>query len=428
MASILLIYPSPQKNKKSRFGFSLNLLYVGAILKNEGHTIINYLDFSLQNYSYDELNFNISKSDYIIIELDSFSLKRSSNAANAELMIKNIKKSFPSKIIIAFGYDLLLFPRKIDFANFSITSDILENNISKIVNKNNINYNYNKDKNSFDKLPFPARFLLSSFIEHGGNNSNLAKSTLIETSRGCLNSCAFCQRKGWQKKFIAHSVDYVISEFEYLQKRDYKNIWITDSNFTFDLNRSKKILQHLIINNLTQKIKLSCSSWTKIDKELLKLAKSANISIMSFGIESANYEILNFYKKNINLKRTKNLITYADKTGLYTIGNFIIGAPIETEQTIENTFKYALETPFDQINIKILDYMAGAKLFDGLPADVKKNKRHLFACKENGLNKFKLSELIRVVNEFKKKFNKSRKKKLYYKIKSVGMPYNLRNK
>jgi radical SAM superfamily enzyme YgiQ (UPF0313 family) len=430
MASILLIYPEPEQDKDPRFGFSLNLLYLGSILKYADHKIINYLDFSLEHYSPDELNSNIAKSDFIIFELDAFSLKRSSNINHAELLIANIKKKFPAKVIIAFGYDLALFPRKVAFAAFNISSDIIESKILKIIDGSNIDYNYNINTESFDKLPFPARSLLSNFIEYGGNNShpaNLAKSTLIQTSRGCLNSCTFCQRKGWQKKFIAHSVDYVVSEFRYLQKQNYKNVWITDDNFTFNLNRSKKILKRLIDYNISENMKISCSSWSKIDKEFLDLAESANISIISFGIESTNSEILDFYNKKIELEEIQYLINYADKIGLYTIGNFIIGAPMETKRTIENTFEYALDTAFDQVNIKTLDYMAGAELFEKLPMETKRNKRHLFACKENGLNNFRLSELREEANNFRNKFIMLREKKLDYKMKLFGIPYKMQN-
>jgi len=428
MASVLLIYPKPEKDKDARFGFSLNLLYLSSIIKNAGHSVLNYLDFSLQHYSHDELNSNIVKSDFIIIELDAFSLKRSSNANNAESLIKQIKENFPSKVIIASGYDLALFPRTVKCADFSISSGQIENKILELIDGSKIYCNYNKEIRSFDKLPLPDRSLLSNFIEHGGNNShpaNLAKSTLIQTSRGCLNSCTFCQRKGWQKKFVSHSVDYVVSEFQYLQEQSYKNIWIADDNFTFNLGRSKKILKSLIDGNVSETMKISCSSWSKIDKEFLDLAKLANISIISFGIESANSEILDFYKKKIDIEEIQYLINCADKIGLYTIGNFIIGAPMETKHTIENTFKYALDTAFDQVNIKILNYMAGAELFANLPMEIKKNKRHLFACKENGLNKFWFSELIEKANIFKNQFNISREKKLKYKMELFGTPYEI---
>ncbi len=95
---------------------------MAAIAKEYSHNVVAFMDYSLTNYSEKELNVNVNKSDYIIIELDAFSLKRSSNAELAESFIKSLKEEYPNKIIIAFGYDLNLLPRKIDFADFSFSA------------------------------------------------------------------------------------------------------------------------------------------------------------------------------------------------------------------------------------------------------------------------------------------------------------------
>jgi len=426
MAKVLLIYPKPEEYKNSRFGFSLNLLYLSSILKQNNHTIVDYIDFSLYTYDENKIYERLDICDYVIIEMDSFSLKRSNNITNAEFLLKKIKEINPSVKTIAFGYDISLYPRDVPFADYSFTSNNYESKILEIINQKEITFNFIK---SFDLLPFPDRSLLSEYIEHGGSiihKTNLMKSTLIQTSRGCLNKCTFCQRKGWYNKYLTHSVDYVISEFEYLSKNNYINIWIADDNFTFNLERAKNILLELINRKISTKMKIACSSWTKIDKEFLKLAKKANISVISFGVESADRNILRFYNKDVDLKYTCELINYANEIGLYTVGNFILGAPMETDETISKTFNFALKTPFDQVNIKILDYMIGAELFDNLPQSMKKGKRHIFACKEVGLNNFYLSELKNKINDFKIKFKKSRETMLKNKLLKYGKPYEVR--
>ncbi len=213
----------------------------------------------------------------------------------------------------------------------------------------------------------------------------------------------------------------------YIKNSQYTNIWITDDNFTFNLKRAKNLLYELINKRLTENMKIVCSSWTKIDKEFLVLAKQANITTISFGIESTSQKILNFYKKDIDLERTKKIIEYANQIGLFTVGNFIVGAPMETEETINNTFQYATDTPFDQVNIKTLDYMAGSELYSSLPKEITDLKRHLFACKENNLNKFSITELRNKINNFKKIFILSRKSVIKKKIYTHGLPYQLRN-
>ena len=60
----------------------------------------------------------------------------------------------------------------------------------------------------------------------------------------------------------------------------------------------------------------------------------------SFGIESGVSDILEFYKKQIDLDKATEIIQYADSIGIYTVGNFILGAPSENENSIQKTCSY----------------------------------------------------------------------------------------
>jgi len=279
-----------------------------------------------------------------------------------------------------------------------------------------------------DQLPFPDRCLLTHYAQHGGTvdqKPSLQKSTLIRTSSGCLNTCIFCQRKAWNSKYQAHSIEYVSKEFSELKNHNYRNIWVTDDNFTFDLKRAKSLLQELSNRDLTVNMKIALSSWTFIDEEFLETAKMAHVSIISFGVETANPEIQSFYRKHIQLERFSKLIQYADQIGLYTVGNFIIGAPMETQETIDETFHYIMSTSFDQVNIKILDYMAGSELYESIPQGNRGTARHLFACEENGLNKFPLKVLKGKIKDFMEEFRQVREGRLKEKINHQGLPYFL---
>ncbi len=407
--SILLVYPKPQFDKNPRFGFSIQLMQLATILKQKYKVFFldySYLDFDESKFRLYLLNNNIS---HIVVEFDSFSLKRSENYENA-LLLLNIARE--RKIIsVAFGNDCIMDNSNSICADYIIREDPLLK-IGKIFNV----FSDELTEMEYDVIPFPDRELLKTnpfFLK----NSN---STLIRTSEGCLNTCSFCQRRGWQKKYKAHNIEYVIREFEYLKDHNYQNVWVADDNFTFDLSRAKKILSILSQQKLTVGMNLAISSWTRIDEDLLQLAQQANVKIISMGIESANYEILDFYNKKIDLQRTKQLIEYADLLGIYTIGNFIIGAPMETMVTIENTFDYIMSTKLDQINIKTLDYMLGSVLYENLP---KKVEHHYFACSENGLCSFSLNELSKIKKDFLTRFNLERQDFRMEKIKKFGLPY-----
>lgn len=432
MASILLVYPSPELQKVRRFGFSLNLLYLSAILKKAGHEVF-LKDYSVENLDMNALAELSSQIDVAIIEFDSFPLKRALNIHMGEFLAEFYKQKYKDIKTIAFGYDCILQPRVIPNIDYVLTQEP-EKSIVYVVERLLGDMEVRSSDLStmtlehLDDLPFPDRKILSTYAEHGGTinrKPNLARSTLIQTSRGCMNTCRFCQRKGWANKYHEHSIDYVVREFNEIAADGYRNVWICDDNFTFNLKRAKKLLRRLFNERSTEGMHIALSSWSNVDFEFLELAQKANVSVISIGVESTCQEVLNFYNKQINLDKTEELVSFADQLGIYCVGNFIIGAPMESEKTIGDTFKYIMRVPFDQVNVKILDYMLGADLFQELPDEMKKNERHFFACKENGLNDFPLEYLKNRIRIFQEEFNINRRERFVNKVGRFGLPYEI---
>jgi uncharacterized radical SAM superfamily protein len=403
-----------------RFGFSYNWAMIGAILYNAGHKIILH-DYSCEDFDNDAFVSQLinEKTRSVIIEFDSFALKRSENDRHGQFLADSIRNNCPEIAIIAYGYYCCITGRDVPRADITIK----QNNINLVLSAL-----HQLDKtvplihyDSFDSFPFINRSLIHS-IPYFRKNRN---STLVQTARGCENSCIFCQRKGWQSKYLSHDTEYVLSEFETLKSQDFRTIWVIDENFTFRLDRAKDILKRLIEHNITTNMKIAISSWANIDTEFLDIASQANIKIISFGIESGNAGILKFYRKNIDLQTAKQVIQYANSIGIFTIGNFIIGAPMETVETINETFSFIKECSFDQINIKTLDYMIGSELYSSASASITKGSTHIFACKELGLNNFTLEEFRNIKKSFLHTYYNNRKQDIRKKIDNYGTPFDI---
>lgn len=418
MSSIMVIYPKPNENKKPRFGFSYNWALIGTALYNDRHDII------MHDYSCEDFNYNVffsqlinKKTQLVIIEFDSFALKRSENDFHGKKLIKSIKNKYPEIIIIVYGYYCCITGNDIPYADITIKQNdinIIMSSINKLYPKVSlIQYE------TFDSLPFINRSLINT-IPYFKKHKN---STLIQTAKGCENTCIFCQRKGWQNKYVVHSNEYVFSEFEELKSQNYENIWVIDENFTFNLNRAKSILKYLIDRKVTKGMNIAISSWANIDYEFLDLALLCKIKTISFGIETGNSEILRFYRKNIDLNKAKQLILYANRIGLFTVGNFIIGAPMETVNTINETFSFIRACSFDRVNIKTLDYMIGSELYSTTDINFIKSNTHIFACKENGLNNFSLEEIKNIKKTFLNQYRKDMYLITKKKIDAYGAPF-----
>ena len=385
---VYLIYPQPDVLKSHRFGYSLLLLYLASTLRNGGYEI-SLIDFSFDKFEKKQFISNLDNESIIIIEVDAFPLKRSSNLNNAVYLVEEIKNNFPNITIIALGKQCTLSKKPFPKADFTILGDpelsILDVVHSILQNKIKKNVIDVKTIDDLSLLPTPAYDLLTKNQIRGKNvdfDMRLRPSALLETSRGCPGACTFCQRKGWNDKLLFVPIDKVVTNFKKLLDSGIVNFWIVDENFSSNLSRSKEVLKSLAkVKN--KEIKISLSSWLRIDKEFLDLAKEAGVSCISFGIESTYDANQIFYKKKINLNSSIELLSYADRIGLYLIGNFIIGSPFDTKKILEEQIDLAINSSLDQVNVKILDYMIGSELFDKLPIE-KKDKIHIFASKEEG--------------------------------------------
>jgi uncharacterized radical SAM superfamily protein len=419
MSNVMVIYPRPNEYKNPRFGFSYNWALIGTVLYNSGHKIILH-DYSCEDFDNDVFVSQLihEKTQMVIIEFDSFSLKRSENNCHGQILVQAIKDNCPEIAVIAYGYYCCITGRDIPLADITIKQNDINLILSAIHQLNQADPLIQYD--SFDSFPFINRSLIHG-IPYFYKNKN---STLVQTALGCENSCIFCQRKGWQSRYISHGIEYVLSEFEALNLRDFRNIWVIDENFTFRLARAKDILKKLIEHNTTINMKIAISSWANIDKEFLDFASKTNIKVISFGIETGNAEILKFYRKNIDLPHAKQMIQYANSIGIFTIGNFIIGAPMETIETINETFSFIKECSFDQINIKTLDYMIGSELYSSTDPNITRKSTHIFACKELGLNNFTIEELKNIKQSFIHEYYETRKQKIAKKINKYGTPFD----
>lgn len=409
---ILIVYPRPDYDKHARFGFSYEMLTIATVLRS--HHSVTIKDFSCQNYEVDVLVNEIEREGYelLLVECDSFALKRSENIRSAKEIIAACANKIP---IIAYGNYCYITRAPFPQADYTIIHNDIDAILALVNTISGIQMPYISE---YDRLPYIDRNLLMSIDYYRQRK----KDTLLQTSKGCENTCVFCQRKGWQNHFVAHSDEYVLGELRVLQSQGYKNVWITDENFTFNLVRAKRLLYEIYERSLMEGMKFFISSWANIDREFLEIASKCNVCIISFGIESADPAILDFYQKNIDIENVPAIVRYANERGIFTVGNFILGAPMETDESIDKTFSLINLCEFDQVNIKNLDYMIGSKLYADLPDELR-GADHVFASSENGLTSFALQDLVLRRDCFLKKYYQSHKKKLKDKILLHGTPY-----
>jgi len=71
--------------------------------------------------------------------------------------------------------------------------------------------------------------------------------------------------------------------------------------------------------------------------------KEAGCTMLCFGIESGNQEILDKVKKKITLEKCKQAVAMCRQVGISPMTSYILGLPGETEETIKKTLEFAKE-------------------------------------------------------------------------------------
>ena len=221
---------------------------------------------------------------------------------------------------------------------------------------------------SLDSLPFPAWDLLDGFP--GRYHPAVFKykklpSTHIISARGCPNNCIFCDTSVFGSKVRFHSSEYVLNMIELLVKRfGIKEIIFEDDQFLLKKERVAKICEGLVRTRLS--VSWCCSGRvnTVNDLELLKLMKRSGCWQISYGIESASQDILDFARKDITVEQINNAVRLTDEAGILSKGYFIFGLPHETERTMENTIRFAKQLPLNDISVFMLTPFPGSKLYE----------------------------------------------------------------
>jgi hopanoid biosynthesis associated radical SAM protein HpnJ len=184
------------------------------------------------------------------------------------------------------------------------------------------------------------------------------------TTRGCPAMCTFClwpqthSGHRWRLRSsqdVANECRYVLENFPGL-----KEIFFDDDTFNYKKDRTLQLCAEL------KKLKFtwSCTSRVTTDYETLKAMKEAGARLLIVGYESGDPQILKNIKKGATVDMAMRFTENCHKLGLTVHGDFIVGLPGETRQTIRNTIDYAKRLDVETIQVSIAHAYPGTEFYD----------------------------------------------------------------
>lgn len=349
-----------------------DLMYLAAIAEREG------LKAKIKDYSQSgnlEQDLREFKPDYLVVNIATPSLEHDLDA------IRKAKEINPEIITIAKGAAFLTLGEKIlaehEFLDFGILGEaeetlkeILEEQektrILGIYYKENGNVKFTGNRafiEDLDSLPFPARHLVDNSIYRRPDNNKVQATIRVE--RGCPFHCFFCLATPVSgAKVRRRSVENIVAEIrECVEKYNIRNFLFWSDIFNLDKKWTMDLCQAIIDSGL----KITWSANTRADTADLEMAKmmyKSGCRLVSIGVESGSQEMLEKMGKNITLNDVRRTVKVFKQAKIRIYNYFVIGLPWETEETVEETIKFAIELNSDFISFYTATPLPGSRFYD----------------------------------------------------------------
>jgi hopanoid biosynthesis associated radical SAM protein HpnJ len=184
------------------------------------------------------------------------------------------------------------------------------------------------------------------------------------TGRGCPAKCSFCL---WPQTIGGHqyrakspeAIGREMAEAKAIFGDRVREYMFDDDTFTIDKPRAIAISERLKRLKLTW----SCNARANLDYDTLKQLRNNGLRLLLVGFESGNQQILDGIKKGIKLEVARKFMENCHQLGITVHGTFIIGLPDETQETIEETIRFACEISPHTIQVSIAAPYPGTELY-----------------------------------------------------------------
>jgi hopanoid biosynthesis associated radical SAM protein HpnJ len=206
-------------------------------------------------------------------------------------------------------------------------------------------------KRDLDITRYNVPFLLNPFLS-------------FYTSRGCPALCTFCL---WPQTHSGHrwrlrSSDDVAAEVRYALETfpNLKEIFFDDDTFNYRKARTIELAAKLKPLNFTW----SCTSRVTTDYDTLKAMKEAGCRLLIVGYESGDPQILRNIKKGATVEMAERFTRDCKKLGLLVHGDFIVGLPGETRESLRRTIDFAKRLDCETVQVSIAHPYPGTEFYD----------------------------------------------------------------
>ncbi|MGV8127718.1 MAG: methyl-coenzyme M reductase glutamine C-methyltransferase [Methanothrix sp.] len=203
-----------------------------------------------------------------------------------------------------------------------------------------------------------------------GQQNVRGANVYIETHRGCLGNCTFCQvPRFFGRSIRSRSIENIVAEVAEMKRRGVSRVAIsggTGSLFGYrhKVNREAFVEMLRSLSDILGKRNLSVPDMRVdlVDETVLEAVRDYTIGWVFFGLESGSDAILKAMRKGVSVEDNRRAVSLAKSLGVKVGGSFIVGYPGESQEDFQETLGFVEEAMLDDVFVSIAEPIPGTHL------------------------------------------------------------------
>ena len=219
-----------------------------------------------------------------------------------------------------------------------------------------------------DSLPIPRWDIVKprGFGYTSRKRFGLTRAVPMLTSRSCPEKCTYCPHR-ITASFRARSDENVLDELQELcGLYNRLHVVIRDPLYTLDRDRCRRISEGIRERGLS--LTYECETrMDDLDEELIREMHASGLRAINFGVESPDPFVLKkVARRFIPHEHMRRIIRLCWNLGVATTAFYVIGFLQDTEESIEELIRFAVDLDSTYANFKILTPYPGTPQFKQL--------------------------------------------------------------
>lgn len=171
--------------------------------------------------------------------------------------------------------------------------------------------------------------------------SQIWNETTVISAKGCVARCTFCHR--FERGYRVRPIEQLKDHIEYLfNVHNVRSISFGDENFGSNRDLTRELAVYLKQKGIRWSVAGVRARTVTADDLLFWKLNGCHRAV--YGVESGSESILKIMQKGTTRQQNLDAMHWVSDAGMTTTLQYVIGMPGETDETIDESIEFAIQT------------------------------------------------------------------------------------